>query len=89
MSLDDVLPSYEFWESHQRAVGAPPEAVRRAIDEWPAGDHPLLRLLFRLRGLGRTGGTLRDLTGSLGFVCLRDTPEEVVYGDVARHRAGG
>jgi hypothetical protein len=52
-ALEAYLPEYEFSERHGLAVVAPPERVDASLRSVHSEDVPLLRLLFRLRGLGR------------------------------------
>ena len=84
MLLDDFVPQYDFNERHETVVPAPKEVVRRAVEEWRPGELFLWRFLFRLRGLGQTRGTLRELAEAMGFLCLADTEEEVVYGQIGQ-----
>ena len=84
MLLDDFLSEYHFRERHETVVEAPKDVVRRALEEWRPGEFFLWRLLFRLRGLGRPKGTLRELAEGMGFVCLVETEDEVVYGQIGR-----
>ncbi len=72
-ALEAYLPEYEFSERHGVAVAAPPERVDAAFRAIYADDLPLLRLLFRLRGLGRR--TPRRPFVALGLP-LEDVPGE-------------
>ena len=82
--LDRFLPTYEFSERHETVVAAPRDAVRRAADEWRPADSWLWRVLFRLRGLGRLDGTMRQWAEAAGFLCLADTEDEIVYAQAGR-----
>ena len=84
MLIDDFLPEFDFHERHETIVPAPPEAVRRALDEWRPSQSFLWRWLVRLRGLGSPNGTLREWGEGNGFLCLADTSDEVVYGQAGR-----
>ena len=82
--LDRFLPAYDFRERHSTVVAAGREAVRRAADEWRPADSLLWRVLFRLRGLGRLEGTMRQWAEAAGFLCLADTEDEIVYAQAGR-----
>ncbi|MBI1886725.1 MAG: hypothetical protein HYS09_10515 [Chloroflexi bacterium] len=84
MLIDEFLPEYDFHERHATVVRAPADAVRRSAEEWRPADSFLWRLLFRLRGLGSPGGTLREWAEASGFLCLADTAGELVYGQAGR-----
>ena len=60
MLLDDFLPEYHFCERHETFIQAPPDAVRRDVQEWRPNESFLWRWLVRLRGLGSPKGTLRE-----------------------------
>jgi hypothetical protein len=51
MLLSDVLPDYDVRERHSIPLTAPPERVFEAVEQTTIGEMPLVRLLFRLRGL--------------------------------------
>jgi hypothetical protein len=74
-AIDDVLPHYDAHEVHsiayERSLG---EALAT-----PVAADPLVRLLFRLRGVP-TEGTIADLFGRLRFEELARTDHEVVFG---------
>ena len=84
MLLDDFLPEFDFHERHETLIPAPPEAVRRAVQEWRPAESFLWRWLVRLRGLGSPKSTLREWGESNGFLCLAETEHEVVYGQAGR-----
>jgi len=84
MLLDDFLPEDDLCERHETFIQAPPDAVRRAVQEWRPAESFLWRWLVRLRGLGSPKGTLREWGESNGFLCLAETDEEVVYGQAGR-----
>jgi len=84
MLIDEFLSEFDFKERHQIVVPAPPDAVRRAVEEWRPTDSFLWRCLVRLRGLGSPKGTLREWAAANGFLCLAETDDEVVYGQAGR-----
>ncbi len=66
--LDGVLPDWHHREYHSTRVAAPPERALAAALEVRAADVPLVRLLFRLRGLRLdAGGTLLEAMAKDGF----------------------
>ena len=72
-TLDAYLPEYEFSERHGVAVAAAPERVDASVRSLYVDDLPILRLLFRLRALGRR--VPRRPFVQLGVV-LEDVPGE-------------
>jgi hypothetical protein len=50
-AVADVLPEYHYRERHAVRVDAPPERALAAARSVTPSEAPLLRLLFRLRGL--------------------------------------
>jgi hypothetical protein len=84
MLIDDFMPEYEFSERHERIVAAAADAVRRAVEEWQPRESILWRLLLRMRGLRAPAGSLRGWAESMGFLCLAETEDEVVYGLAGR-----
>ena len=84
MLLDEFIPEYDFQERHGTLVDVPKEGVRRAVQEWRTTESFLWRLLLRLRGLGRPQGSLREWAEAMGFLCLAETEDEVVYGQIGR-----
>ena len=84
--LDEVLPECDYRSRHRRHVLASPEDVATALERYrlDRDSSPLVRMLFRLRGLGVPSGSLRDaLTGS-GFGVLAEHPKEIVVGTFGR-----
>jgi hypothetical protein len=92
VTLDDFLPAYDVHEVHSIAVAAPPAAVMEATRELTPRELPLLVALMALRGLpalvrGRrlpVRGSILDAFRRSGFVALRETPEELVFGGIGR-----
>ena len=84
MLIDEFLAQYNFHEGHKTIIRARKEVVRRALEEWQPQDSFFWRLFLRLRGLGKPRGTLREWARGNGFICLAETEEEVVYGQIGR-----
>jgi hypothetical protein len=84
MLIDQFIPHYEFSERHRKVIDAPPEEVRSAVAAWRPEDSTLWSWLVRLRGLGKPAGSLREWAEAAGFLCLADTPDEVVHGIIGR-----
>jgi hypothetical protein len=85
--LDQVLPEFHYRSRHKRHVFASPEVVAGAVEQYRMvrDASSLVRLLFRLRGLGVPKGSPRDVLTGLGFAVLAERPgEEVVVGTIGR-----
>jgi hypothetical protein len=67
--LDRVLPQWHFRERHTIRVDAPAERVLAAVHEVDPDEIPLVRVLFRLRGL----------KGLPEFETVSESPAEIVY----------
>jgi hypothetical protein len=74
MACADALPEYHHREQHGVRVDAPPERALRAVREVTAREAPLLRFLFRLRGLPAGGERplLDQLVEGAGFSARGD-----------------
>jgi hypothetical protein len=72
--LDQVLPEWQHRERHEIEVDAPPERVWAALHEASAAEMPLLRRLFRLRGLPAGGGPLLGQMQAIGFRLVAEEP---------------
>lgn len=77
MSLDDVLPEYEFVERHERHIDAVPERALMLALSMPAAPDAIVRALFRLRGVP-PASTLEDLFAALGLNEVERTPTSSV-----------
>ena len=81
--LSDVLPEYHFAERHSLAVDAPRERIWAVARETTLGELPVVRALFRLRGL--PAAAERPLLDLPGFGVLAEEPgRELVIGAVGR-----
>jgi hypothetical protein len=68
MSVRDALPVYHHVERHRIRVAAPPERALAAARETSVAELPLVRVLFRLRGLRRAPrGPVWDALLAEGF----------------------
>jgi hypothetical protein len=83
-SLDQFLPAFDVREYHERAVDAPPAQAFRAFVDTPAGCDRPTRLLFRLRGLRRSGRSIGEALVGLGFEVLELTDTSLVLGATAQ-----
>ncbi|GAA4433952.1 hypothetical protein GCM10023148_40080 [Actinokineospora soli] len=87
MTLDDVLPHFQFSERHEIAVGAAPDPLA-AVERVTYREVPLFRALLFAGSLGRTRlpadrPFLAHLTSG-GFTVLSRTPDALVVGAVVR-----
>jgi len=75
--LDRYLPEFHFREIHGIRIAAPPERIDGALRELPAGEIPLLGLLFWLRTLPTrlAGRRIRGFHADLPFLAQALTPE--------------
>ena len=78
-ALDELLPDFDVHEVHAVELPlAPEEAVERVLALRLTSD-PVVRALFKLRGL-RGSGTVGDLLRGGRFQELARTPTEIVLG---------
>src|SRR2546428_11482769 len=82
-AIDAWLPSYHISQRHEAQVPPPPESALRHALAVPAAPDPVVRMLFRLRGL-RPAGSIEDFMVSNGFTALERTPTAYVVGLVVR-----
>jgi hypothetical protein len=84
--LSEALPEYDFRERHARRVEAPPERVFAAVRELRADDTPVVRILFRVRGLrGDASRPIFEQMGRLGFEVVAEEPgREVVLAAIGQ-----
>jgi hypothetical protein len=84
MLLDAVLPTWHFRSHHSTVVDAPAARVAEAIESIHLDRDlsPLVRLLFRVRGLSfPSEATPRAALTSIGFSVLAEQPgSEIVFG---------
>jgi hypothetical protein len=73
VELDDVLPEYEFVERHERRIEAAPEQALALALALRAAPDPIVRALFKLRGVP-PATTLEDLFVALGLDEVVRTP---------------
>lgn len=82
--IDQWLPGYDFRESHEIRVRAPAATALRAVRELDLARSPVVRLLFRLRGMPGSTLTVRGMEEK-GFVVLDEAPDrEFVLGLIGR-----
>jgi hypothetical protein len=87
VSLDDVMPHYEFVERHERYVDAAPERALTLALALPAAPDAIVRALFRLRGVP-AAATIEDLFSKLGLAEVERTPTSwIVAGKKGVHIA--
>ena len=77
--LDRWLPEFAFAERHERQLSVSPERALELALALPAAPDPLVRLLFRLRGIP-AGTSVEGLRHVLGFDELERTRTAFVAG---------
>ena len=86
--LDAVLPRYHYRERHRVAAAVPPERALAAARHVTPAELPVVRILFRLRGLGRAAADLDapvfEQLLAIGFRVVAESDREVVVGLVGR-----
>lgn len=81
--LSDVLPRWDVGKRHSIELDAPPERVWAALHETTLAEMPVVRFLFRLRGL--PSAPERGLLDLEGFQRIaEEPPRELVVGAVGR-----
>ncbi len=89
-AIDDLLPRFDFREAHSIALTVAPERALELALAAPAAPDPIVRVLFRLRGL-RPSGTIEEAFGGIGFDVLARSPRGIVVGAAGTpwRRGGG
>jgi hypothetical protein len=92
--IDDLHPRWQFSETHQTRVAAPPRLVYRAVRETTAGEIAFFQVLTAIRRFGQSGPEsilnapddqpILDVATRTGFRLLVDEPDrEVAFGVAA------
>jgi hypothetical protein len=82
--IDAFLPHYDVHKGHRITIAGRPEAVYRAIRSLDFSRSPVIRGLFRMRGMPSAAIHLEGLLQS-GFILLADHPGQcLVLGLVGR-----
>jgi len=82
--IDTFLPHYDVHEVHTITIAGRPDVVYRAIRFLDFSRSPVIRSLFRLRGMSSASIRLERLLQS-GFILLADHPgQSLVLGLVGR-----
>jgi hypothetical protein len=85
MTIDELLPAWEWRSAHATRVAAPPARAAAAARTVRGRDLPVTGLLMRIRMLGRHRSDPRPLLQSLrgiGLVVLAEEDEDVLIGGV-------
>jgi len=85
MTIDDVLPAWDWRSAHAKRVAAPADRAAAAARAFGARDLPVTGALMRVRGLGRRVFDDRPLVESMaaiGMAVLVDDPHAFVLGGV-------
>jgi hypothetical protein len=78
-AIDQVLPRFDANEVHSIPCALPPAEAIAAALATPIAADPLVRVLFRLRGL-RASGTIGETLVRLGLGELARLEGEIVFG---------
>ena len=82
-SIDRFLPEWDVNELHETLLDVPPEEALAIVLAAPAAPGAV-RLLFRMRGLTTTAGSIESFLLALGFESLAREAGEVVFGGAGR-----
>jgi len=77
--IQNWLPAFDVGERHEVTIALPPDEALRLALAIPVAPDPLLRLLFRLRGL-RPDGTIEEFMAANKFLPLERTSTSYVAG---------
>jgi hypothetical protein len=77
--IDDLLPRFDANELHSAALRVEPAAAIALALATPVDADPLVRALFRLRGI-KASGSIGAALARLGLEELRTAEGEVVFG---------
>lgn len=83
MIIDEVMAVYDVRSRHTRRLPVPPERAMAAVAGLDLARDPLVRILFRLRGLPAGAGTWAGLE-AVGFTVLGHRDDEVAVGITGR-----
>jgi hypothetical protein len=85
VTIDDLLPAWDWRSAHATRVAAPPERAAAAARAFSGRDLPVTGALMRVRTLGRSRSDDRPVVETIGRIGLRmlvDEPYAVVLGGV-------
>jgi hypothetical protein len=85
MTIDDLLPAWDWRSAHATRVAAPPDRAAQAARAITGRDLPVTGVLMRLRMLGRHRPADRPVVeglGRVGLLVLVDEPLAIVLGGV-------
>ena len=83
MTIDDVLPAWDWRSAHAARVAASPKRAAAAVREFSGRDLPVTGALMRVRALGRRTFDDRstvEAMARIGLAVLVDEPYAVVVG---------
>ena len=85
MTIDDVLPAWDWRSAHATRVAAPPERAAAAVRDFTGRDLPVTGALMRVRAMGRRTFDDRPTVqtmAKIGLATLADEPSCIVLGGV-------
>jgi hypothetical protein len=80
MLIDDFMPRYDFCETHDIKIRAKADNVYRVLNEVDLCESPIIRLLFRVRGMPAGKTTLRELRKMCFEILGENENHEMVLG---------
>ena len=80
MLIDEFLHEYDFSERHDTTIRASAEKVYQALNEFDICQSPIVRWLFRLRGLPTSCLTLRDMRKLCFEILGENENKEILVG---------
>ncbi len=93
VSLDTLLPTWQFRERHRRTTSSPASALLAAAEQVTWAEIPVMRVLMRLRSVGRlplvAHHRVLDDMAALGFTVVGRTSDELVLAALGRPWAPG
>lgn len=87
MTIDDLLPVWDWRSAHATTVAAAPDRAWEALRAVTTRDLPVSGALMRLRRLGRIARSPRPLLDSIaaiGLVVLADDADGILLGGILR-----
>ena len=98
-AIDQLMPAYQFQESHSRTIDAPADRVWPAVNDVTADEIALFQTFTAIRRMGQGGGDgilnppagepILAVATRSGFRVLARTESEIVLGTIVANPPGG